>query len=116
MESKKICAIVQDLLPAYIDKLTKPETTAFVDAHLTDCESCRRVCRDMSGTLPQEAVEAEKVVQRLKTQHYRRVAVGWGIVLAVLLVSQRVSRFIKAASVKLIESVFIFWEMRTNPI
>lgn len=87
MESKKTCAIVQDLLPAYIDKLTKPETTAFVDAHLTDCEACRRVCRNMSGTLPAEAVEAENVVQRLKNQHYRRVAIGWGIVLTVFLIA-----------------------------
>lgn len=87
MESKKICTIVQDLLPAYIDKLTKPETTAFVDAHLTECEGCRRVCRNMSGTLPKEAIEAENVVRRLKTQHYRRVAMGWGIVAAILLVA-----------------------------
>ncbi len=87
MKSKKICAIVQDLLPAYIDKLTKPETTAFVDAHLTDCDTCRRVCRNMSGTLPAEAVEAEIVVRQLKKAHYRRVAIGWSITAAILLIA-----------------------------
>lgn len=86
MESKKICAIVQDLLPSYVDKLTKPETTAFVDQHLTDCETCRRVCRDMAGELPAEAVEAENVVKRLKQAHHRRMAILWTVVAAVLIV------------------------------
>lgn len=86
METKRTCAIVQDLLPAYIDKLTKPETTAFVDAHLTDCESCRKVCRAMSGALPSEAVEAEAVVRRLRQKRFRHLAIGWSIAAAALLV------------------------------
>lgn len=85
METKRTCAIVQDLLPAYVDKLTKPETTAFVDDHLTDCESCRRVCRAMSGTLPAEAVQAEAVVRRLQMKRQRRIAIGWSIAAVVLL-------------------------------
>ena len=87
MESKRHCAIVQDLLPSYVDKMTKPETTAFVDAHLTDCESCRKVCRAMAGELPVEAVQAEQVVQRLKRAHNRRLMIGWGIVITIVLVA-----------------------------
>ena len=85
MESKRICAIVQDLLPAYIDKLTKQETTAFVDQHLTDCEQCRKVCRAMSGALPEEAVQAEGIVQRLKAARDRKLAICWAAAAAVLL-------------------------------
>ncbi len=85
MESKRTCAIVQDLLPAYIDKLTKPETTAFVDQHLTDCEQCRKVCRAMSGVLPEEAVQAEAIVQRLKAARDRKLAIRWAVAAAVLL-------------------------------
>lgn len=87
METKRTCAIVQDLLPAYVDKLTKPETTSFVDAHLTDCETCRRVCRAMAGEMPPEAIWTENIVRRLKQKHYRRVALGWGIALAVLIIA-----------------------------
>ena len=86
MERKRNCVIVQDLLPAYVDRMTKPETTSFVDAHLTDCESCRKVCRAMSGALPPEAVRAEEIVQRLKAAHDRRRAIGWAIAAAVLLI------------------------------
>lgn len=78
MENKRTCVIVQDLLPSYVEKLTKPETTAFVDAHLTICEGCRRVCRNMSGTLPAEAVQAEHVVYQLKKERNRRRLIGWG--------------------------------------
>lgn len=87
MENKKTCAIVQDLLPSYMDKMTKPETTAFVDAHLTECESCRRICRNMSGTLPAEAVQAEIVVHQLKRAHNRRRLTGWGIFTAIILIA-----------------------------
>lgn len=86
MESRKICAIVQDLLPSYLDKLTKPETTSFVDAHLTDCETCRRICRAMAGDMPPAAIEAEAVVRRLQQKRRRKLALGWGIAAAVLLI------------------------------
>lgn len=86
MENKRTCAIVQDLLPAYIDQLTKPETNAFVDAHLTDCELCRRVCRAMSGALPEEAIQAEAVVRRLQQKRLKRIAIGWSIAAAALVI------------------------------
>lgn len=87
MENKRICAIVQDLLPAYVDKLTKPETTVFVDQHLTDCESCRRVCRAMAGDMPPEAIQAEAVVRRLQQKRRRRIALGWGLAAVLALIA-----------------------------
>lgn len=86
MESKRVCAIVQDLLPAYVDGLTKEETTSFVDAHLTECEACRRVCREMSGVLPREAVQAESLVRRLREKRDRQLALRWAAAVVVLLV------------------------------
>lgn len=87
METKKVCSIVEDLLPGYVDNMTKPDTTAFVDAHLTECESCRRVCRAMSGTLPAQAVEAEKIVRKLQSVHRRKLMLRWGIVGVLLLIA-----------------------------
>lgn len=87
MEIKRTCAIVQDLLPSYVDKMTKPETTAFVDAHLTDCESCRRVCRAMAGDMPPAAIQAEAVVRRLQQKRRRKLAASWGIVAVIALIA-----------------------------
>lgn len=87
MENKINCAIVQDLLPAYVDKMTKQETTAFVDTHLIDCESCREICRAMSGALLPEAVRAEAVVRRLQQKRRRKLALGWGIAAVIVLIA-----------------------------
>lgn len=85
MESKRICAIVQDLLPAYIDKLTKTDTNNFIDDHLMDCENCRRICQDMAGDLQVEAIQTEHVVKRLRNKRRRKLLLGWGgaVMLAV---------------------------------
>lgn len=87
MESRKICAIVQDLLPSYVDKLTKPETTSFVDDHLTDCETCRRICRAMAGDMPPAALQAEAVVRRLQQKRRRKLALWWGIAAVIALIA-----------------------------
>ena len=36
------CSIVRDLLPLYAERLTSPETAAFVEKHLRICADCRR--------------------------------------------------------------------------
>ncbi len=41
METNLECGIVEDLLPLYKDGLTRPDTRAFVEAHLKTCENCR---------------------------------------------------------------------------
>ena len=35
------CSIVRDLLPLYAERLTSPETAAFVEKHLRTCADCR---------------------------------------------------------------------------
>lgn len=41
MENKLFCEAVEDLLPACAEGLTKPETSAAVEAHLKSCGACR---------------------------------------------------------------------------
>lgn len=36
------CSIVRDLLPLYAERLTSPETAAFVEKHLRTCSICRK--------------------------------------------------------------------------
>ena len=40
MKNKLPCAIVRDLLPSYVDKLTEEETTLAVKEHLEHCPQC----------------------------------------------------------------------------
>ena len=40
MKNKLSCAIVRDLLPSYVDKLTEEETTQAVKEHLEQCPQC----------------------------------------------------------------------------
>ena len=49
-KDKATCAMVQDLLPAYIEGLTSEETTAVIKAHLETCEECRAMYEAMAGT------------------------------------------------------------------
>lgn len=45
------CAVVKDLLPNYIDKLTSNETNQIIENHLSICEDCTKECNDMMGTI-----------------------------------------------------------------
>lgn len=47
MKEKKICKIVQDLLPNYIEKLTNEETNKFIDEHLKECKECQSIFENM---------------------------------------------------------------------
>lgn len=51
MKEKKICKIVQDLLPNYIENLTKEETNNFIEEHLKECNECKNVLENMKKDL-----------------------------------------------------------------
>lgn len=36
------CAIVKDLIPSYLEDICSQETKMAVDAHLAECQECRR--------------------------------------------------------------------------
>ena len=40
------CSIVRDLLPLYAERLTSPETAAFVEKHLRTCADCRAALQE----------------------------------------------------------------------
>ena len=43
MKNDLTCAVVRDLLPAYAEGLTAPETNQAVEAHLAICPDCIKV-------------------------------------------------------------------------
>lgn len=85
------CAIVEDLLPAYVEGLTSEETTAAVEAHLASCPACaakRAAMGAEEGPSPEETAETAREVDYLKKvrrRSRRRVAAAILCTVLVLL-------------------------------
>ena len=85
------CAIVEDLLPAYVEGLTSAETNAAVEAHLASCPACaakRAAMGAEEGPSPEEAEETAREVDYLKAvrrRGRRRVAAAILCTVLVLL-------------------------------
>lgn len=68
MKNDLTCAVVRDLLPSYIDKLTSEETNKALEQHLKGCADCRNVLSSMQkgcGAVSEDPVE-EKEIDYLK--------------------------------------------------
>ena len=71
------CPVIRDLLPLYLDEVLSPESTAAVDQHLAECESCRAYCEQMRAgeiqakSSPDEHRAAESL-RRVKAKLNRR--------------------------------------------
>lgn len=67
MTDKLSCAVVRDLLPNYIDKLTSDETNQGIEKHLSSCDDCNKVYHDMTGEIVTEtAPDVKKLSSFLK--------------------------------------------------
>ncbi|MCM3512492.1 zf-HC2 domain-containing protein [Carnobacterium inhibens] len=64
----KDCAILQDLLPLYEEKLLHPETEDFIEEHLKSCQECRHIAKNSHIPLPAEVKPGEpskKMIQKI---------------------------------------------------
>ena len=83
------CAVVEDLLPAYMEGLTSEETRQAVEAHLASCPACaakRAAMGAEEGPSPEEAAETAREVDYLKAVRRRSRRRVWLAVLGTLLV------------------------------
>ena len=85
------CAVVEDLLPAYVEGLTSEETRAAVEAHLASCPACaakRAAMGAEEGPSPEESDETAREVDYLKKvrrRGRRRVMMAVLVTLLVLM-------------------------------
>lgn len=87
MKNDLTCAVVQDLLPAYAEGLTAPETNEAVERHLAGCPDCagRLAAMRAPETTAREQEENTKEVDYLKTVRRRgRRRIALAVVLTVL--------------------------------
>ena len=88
MKNDLSCAVVRDLLPAYAEGLTAPETNQAVERHLADCPGCAAHLAAMASPETAEQEENDKEVDYLKTvrrRGWRRVALA--VALTVLAIA-----------------------------
>ena len=95
------CAVVEDLLPAYVEGLTSEETRQAVEAHLVSCPACaaKRAAMDAEGTeaAEKDAEETAREVDYLKKVRQRsrsRVAAAMLGTLLVLMIGFAAMAFV----------------------
>lgn len=82
MKNDLTCAVVRDLLPSYIDKLTSEETNKAVEQHLEGCEDCRKVLSAMQGeggpAAAENKAEPKEIdyLKKVRTGTWKRVVAG----------------------------------------
>ena len=87
MKNDLPCEVVRDLLPSYIDGLTSPETAELIKAHLSTCETCRAIHREMTGQEPPKAEQPElDYLKKIRAsgRRLRRIAIAAGCAVIVL--------------------------------
>ncbi len=45
------CAVINDLLPLYVDDVLSKESRELVEEHIKECESCRKMLENMKGKM-----------------------------------------------------------------
>lgn len=88
MKNDLSCAVVRDLLPAYAEGLTAPETSEAVERHLADCPACAAHFAAISSPETAEQAENDKEVDYLKAVRRRgRRRVVLAVALTVLAIA-----------------------------
>lgn len=86
MKDKRICQVVQDLLPNYIEGLTSDDTNEYIEEHIEKCSECSKILDDMKSEIksPEEKVDI-KEINYLK-KYKNKLKIFKTIVLAIILV------------------------------
>ena len=98
MKNDLTCAVVQDLLPSYVEGLTSEEANRAVESHLSACPDCMaRKNAMMAPAEPAETAEQSREVDYLKTvkrKSRRRVVLAIACTLAVILAGVALKLFV----------------------
>ena len=88
MKRNRMCGVVEDLLPSYLEELTNDTSKEMVEAHLLQCEECRKYKENLEQSKEQELLREESITKRFrrKLSRYRYQLFGafLGMILAVV--------------------------------
>ncbi len=68
MSNKKECAIVQDLLPLYVDGVVSEPSKEYIEEHLRECDDCKIHIEGLKEPMGEEA----KKKQELTAKQYKK--------------------------------------------
>ena len=96
MNEKRMCKVVQDLLPNYIEKLTSEETNTFIEEHLQECKECQSILTNMKKDLnlneeKQEQREIDYLKkfnrEKKKMKIWKKMVIGILIIMTIFIIS-----------------------------
>ena len=83
-EPKKLdCCVVRDLLPAWLEGLTEPETAEQVADHLAGCPACRETAEAMGARPPVEPAPRRALKFLRRVRRTRLIAAALAVLLAL---------------------------------
>ena len=87
MKNKLPCAIVRDLLPSYVDKLTEEETTLSVKEHLEHCPQCLQQYETMLEGEENQSNEVKEIdfLKTVRKKNRKKIILALVISIAVVL-------------------------------
>lgn len=81
------CNIVRDILPLYAEEMVSPDTAAFVETHLKNCESCQREyerSRDPRPVPPSDSAPLLKLRRKMRVKKIQTIVLTAVFVIALL--------------------------------
>ncbi len=86
---KKInCAIIQDLLPSYCDKISSNETNLLVEEHLRSCSNCKQTLEQLNKDLHIESLnnQQEEIDYLKGYRRNKKRSIIFAIVLSLIII------------------------------
>ncbi|MBQ7067342.1 MAG: zf-HC2 domain-containing protein [Lachnospiraceae bacterium] len=87
MKKNRTCAIVEDLLPSYLEELTNDTTKEMIEEHLKECKKCRAYKEELLAEKEEFLLQEEKksagFKKRLSRYRYQLLGLFLGMVLTV---------------------------------
>ncbi|NMO94421.1 anti-sigma factor family protein [Paenibacillus lemnae] len=69
---KASCAVIQDLLPLYVDQVVSEDTKKLVNQHLQTCRACQKEYEQMSQTMSVPVERDVKVFEKINQKWNRK--------------------------------------------
>lgn len=81
------CEIVYDLLPNYINELTSPSTSKFIEEHLNTCTNCKETFEMITKEIQGEVFKEEEVnfLGKIRKSYLVKLGVSLALVITLLI-------------------------------
>lgn len=84
------CAVINDLLPLYVDDVLSQESRELVEEHIKECEACRKTLENMTGKisipvnkeLRMDETKSLKGLKKIVTR-YKGLAIAFAIIAVI---------------------------------